>query len=290
MFMDERYKRRIAGWLFLFASEFIFPVTVMAQAKSDGGETEYISPLGSIGLGRAVVSFDTKIKLTDKTSDDDVFVDPEGNLNLPRISRVNVFYANFRLARKHQLGLSYFAVNRKSAIIDQQASLGDLLIIRGNASVSDDTKFYFLNYGYSMFLDNRSSVDGLIGIAALDLKETFQANGQLAIKNITLLNRSYYREASIFAPLPLLGLRFRFAFTPKWIFQSKFAFVGGTYKDVRAFVTQSQSNVNYWFTKHFGAVFGFSYFNARTVVEDELKKQEIDYGYTGVFAGLHLAF
>jgi hypothetical protein len=289
MFTDKRHKRRIAMWMLLFVTEIIVPVTAMAQSQSDS-EFDFISPLGSIGIGRAVVSFDTKVTLIDKTGGDDIFIDPEGNLKLPRISRVNVFYANFNITRKHHLGLAYFGANRESKIFDTQANLGDLLIISGTASISEKSEFYFLNYGYSMYLDNRSSIDGLIGIAGLDLHDTFDANGQLALKGVTLLDRTYHRDASIFAPLPLLGLKFNFAYTPKWIFGGKAAFVAGTYEDTRAYVTQAQMNMNYWFTKHWGAVVGFTYFNARAVIEDDMKKQEIDYGYTGVYAGLHFAF
>jgi len=288
--MCERYIRRIASWLLLLASEIFVPVVAMAQAQTDSSEFTYISPRGSVGIGRAVVGFDTKIKLTDKTTGDDVFLDPEGNLNLPRIERVNVFYAKFRFARRHEMELAYFAVKRESEIFNTQVGLGDLIVVKGNARLTDDTEFYFINYGYSLFLDNRSSVNGLIGISGLDLKDTFVANGELSIKGVTLLNRTYNKEASIFAPLPLLGLKFEFAFTPKWILQSKVALTGGRYKDIRAFVTQTEMDANYWFTKHLGGVIGLSYFNARVVVEDEIRKQEIDYGFSGIYAGLHFAF
>ena len=74
---------------------------------------------GAVGIGMSAVRFDTKIKLTDK-SRGSVFIDPEGQLDLPEIARVNRVYAFFRLAKKHTLEASYFAVKRETTFIDQE--------------------------------------------------------------------------------------------------------------------------------------------------------------------------
>ena len=49
----------------------------------------------AIGIGAAVVRIDTKFKVTDKQSGDSVFLDPEGNLDLPEISHVTIFYVAY---------------------------------------------------------------------------------------------------------------------------------------------------------------------------------------------------
>ena len=46
----------------------------------------------ALGVGAAIVKFDTKIKITDKQSGNSVFLDPEGNLNLPDTSSVKTVY------------------------------------------------------------------------------------------------------------------------------------------------------------------------------------------------------
>lgn len=278
-----------AIFILLLLAAISLPETVVAQLPANKDTTEYISPHGSVGVGRAVVSFDTKIKLTDKTKDISVFLDPEGNLDLPEIARVNMYYATFRLRKKHYLESAYFAVKRESTFFSEEVNLEDIVIANGFARLSDDTKFYFLNYSYAFFQDNRSSVNGLFGISGLDLKYTLEASGELIIDGQRQFD-TYYDEASIFAPLPLLGFDFNFAFTRKWSLRNRLAFVGGRYDDIRAAVTQARMNVNYWFTDHMGGVLGFAFFNARVVVENEKELQEIDYGYSGVFAGLHFGF
>ena len=272
-----------------FTCALIVSKAVSATAPAAGGEVEYYSPHGAIGIGTAVVNFDTKIKLTDKSSGLSLFLDPEGNLDLPEKARVNVLYAAYRLADKHHMGLAYFAVKRESTFFSESINLEDIIIANGKATLSDDTKFYFLQYGYSLFYDERSRVNGMFGIAGLDLKYTFTASGELIIDGNRQFD-TYYSEASIFAPLPLFGFDFNFAFTPKWSMRSKVALVGGRYEDIRAGVLQTDMNANYWFTKHVGGVVGLSYFNARVVVEDDKKLQEVDYGYAGIYAGLHFGF
>jgi hypothetical protein len=268
---------------------FAFPGTVFSQATTDINATEYWSPKGAVGVGMAAVVFDTKIKLTDKRSGFSVFLDPEGNLDLPEVARVNTFYSVYRFGKKHSIGLAYFAVKRETTFFDQDVNLDELVIANGQATLSDDTKFYFFDYGYSFFKDERSSVKGLIGLSGLDLKYTFTASGELIIDGERQFD-SYTDDASVTAPLPLFGLDFYFAFTKKWSMRTKVALVAGSYEDISASVYTAGMNANYWFTRHVGGVIGLSSFNARVDIEDDKDKQEIIYGYGGLYAGLHFAF
>jgi len=45
----------------------------------------------ALGVGAAIVNFDAKLKFTDKPNGQSVFIDPEGNLNLPDTSSVTAF-------------------------------------------------------------------------------------------------------------------------------------------------------------------------------------------------------
>ena len=68
------------------------------------------------------------------------------------------------------------------------------------------------------------------------------------------------------------------------------AFVRGSYEDVSAGVLQTSVNVQYRFTDHIGLVFGRAYFDADVVIEDDIDKKEISYGYDGGFIGMHFIF
>ena len=250
----------------------------------------YKSTNFALGIGAAIVKFDTKLKFTDKTRStfDSIFIDPEGNLDLPETSSVTTFYGVWNINPKHSIGLSYFSVNRESSLFNIDETLEDVRI-EGDAKITDATNFYRLSYGYTLFNDYRSKIKLHAGIYGLDLKYVFEAEGQITQDGVTT-SGSINEEAKVFAPLPLIGLDLWYSFTPKWGINTKVAFVAGSYEDVTAGVLQTSLNAQYRFTDHVGLIFGLAYFDADVVIEDAVDKKEIAYGYDGGFIGMHLMF
>ena len=123
----------------------------------------------------------------------------------------------------------------------------------------------------------------------MDLRYVFEAEGEFTLGEDTQTG-SYKEEVSIFAPLPLLGLNFSWAFTPKWSLSTKVQLVGGCYEDVSAGVLATSMNARYKLSKHWGILAGLTYFNANITIEDDKDKQEIAYGYDGAFIGVHVGF
>ena len=275
---------------------FVFPLLAHSSESAvttgsgvDFSEFGTDKKRGAIGVGMAAVRFDTKIRFTDKQTGNSIFLDPEGNLDLPEIARVNTFYAAYRFAKKHTIGAAYFAVKRENTFFSESINLEDMIILNGQATLSDETKFYFLDYRYTFFRDYRSNVAGVLGIAGVDLKYTLNATGQIEIDG-EITTDTYNEEASVTAPLPLLGLDFLFAFTPKWSMSTKVALVAGSYENTAAFVFQTRMDARYWFTKNVGGVLGLTFFNADVEIDKETKKQEIGYSFGGAFFGLHFVF
>ena len=242
----------------------------------------------SLGAGAAIVKFDTKMKFTDKQSGDSVFLDPEGNLDLPERSHVTIFYGGYNFNSRHSIGFSFFGINRQSSVFNFDKTFEDVRVV-GDATISDTTNFYELNYAYTLFNDDRSKIKLLAGIYSLDLKYVFEAQGDITIDGITE-SGSIFEEASVFAPLPLIGLNFWFSFTPEWSMSTKVAFVAGTFNDLSAVVIQTGINAQYKFTKHIGGVIGLASFDADVVIEDSVEKQNINYAYDGLFMGLRFVF
>jgi len=81
-----------------------------------------------------------------------------------------------------------------------------------------------------------------------------------------------------------------YSFTPEWGINTKVAFVAGSYEDVSAGVLQTGVNAQYRFTDHIGLVFGLAYFDADVVIEDDVEKIAIAYGYNGAFIGMRFVF
>jgi len=242
----------------------------------------------ALGVGAAIVKFDTKIKVQDKQSGSRLFLDPEGNLDLPETSSVRTLYGSYKFNDFHSVGFSFFSVRRASRILDIDKTFEDIEII-GDATITDTTSFYSLDYRYTLFRDDRSRIKLLAGIYGLDLKYVFEAEGEITIDSSSTSD-SIIEETSVFAPLPLIGLDFWFSFTPKWSMATKVGFVAGSHEDLSAVVFQTGINAQYQFNKHVGGVLGLTSFAADVVIEDDLEKQDISYAYDGMFMGLHFVF
>ncbi|MCG6939494.1 MAG: hypothetical protein LJE83_15170 [Gammaproteobacteria bacterium] len=277
----------------MFKQHLLFSITLLLIAISStkyvNAEQEqvelYKDSKFALGIGAAIVRFDTNIKATDKQSRQSLYLDLEGNLDLPEVSTVTTFYGMYQLKPKHSLGFSFFSVNRASDIFNFDKTLEDVHVT-GYASITDTTDFYRLDYGYNLYNDNHSKIDLIAGIYGLDLKYVFKAEGDITIGGVKTTG-SIKEEAKVFAPLPLIGLDFLFRITNKWSFATKVALVTGSYEDLSATVFQTSINSQYRVNQHFGIVMGLAYFDADVVIENDLEKQDISYGYDGAYIGMH---
>ena len=93
----------------LFATVMLL-IYAMPTVYADTGNEQQLYQSGSfaLGIGAAIVRFDTKLKFTDKTRTnfDSIFIDPEGTLDLPETSSVTTFYGVWNINPKHSLGFS----------------------------------------------------------------------------------------------------------------------------------------------------------------------------------------
>lgn len=269
---------------------FMFYLPLAHASKELDNAELYKSDRFALGLGAAIVRFDTKLKFTDKTriNFDSIFLDPEGNLDLPEVSSVTTYYGAWAINPRHSLGFSFFNVNRESSVLNIDETFEDVHIV-GDVKLTDTTSFYQLNYGYTLFNDHRSKIKLAAGIYGLDLKYVFEAEGEITADGVTE-SKEIYEEAKVFAPLPMIGLDFWYAFTPKWALATKVTFVTGSYEDVSAGVMQTSINAQYRFTDHVGFVLGLAYFDADVVIEDDVDKKEVSYGYDGGYLGMHFMF
>ena len=241
-----------------------------------------------LGFGYALVRFDSNVKFTDKATDRSVFVDVEGTLGLPETDAVTILYGSYRISQKHGIGFSYFRVSRESSIFHIDENLGDVRIT-GDVRFRDDTDFLNLFYSRVLFSDDRSSVRGLLGINLMDIRYEVEAEG--TIEGLEGEIRDELREdTSILAPLPLVGLDLRYQFTPEWGIKTKVSLVAGSYEETTAWVLSTAINSTYQINENIGVVLGLSYFDADIDINEKDERTEINYGYDGLFIGLHGIF
>lgn len=251
----------------------------------------------SLGVGVGLVRFDTNFRFTDKSSGISVFVDGEGTLGLPERESVPVLYSYYRFNKRHSISFNFFRVKREATLLQVNETtdfnLGDLTIVAGasaRVTLNDESSFYNLSYNYTIFNDNRSYLFASFGLYGLDLTYSLNASGQITLQGVPVAGRSYRREASLFAPLPVFGIDAWYFFSPKWALGTKVSLVGGSYQDISALVVNTTVNAKYQFAKNVGFTFGITYFNAEVTVDEPDFKAEVDYGFDGVALGIDVWF
>ncbi|MCP4767607.1 MAG: hypothetical protein GY875_15200 [Gammaproteobacteria bacterium] len=264
--------------------------SALANASVAGEEVvAYESKKFALGVGLGIVEFDTNAKVTAKKTGGSRYIDLEGNLGLPDNDQVNTIYGAYKFNEKHSLVFGYFSIERKSSILNFSEDFNDIIVVKADVSIEDNSRFYNLGYGYTLFDDDRSDVTLIFGLKSLDLRLRAEARGEITVNGETR-SRVEITEADVLAPLPLLGLNFGFNFTPKWGISTRIGLVGGTYQDVSASVVETSINSRYQFAKHAGFLLGLTYFDANVDIDDDDEVTEVSYGYTGAFVGLHFGF
>jgi len=92
--------------------------------------------------------------------------------NIPE--RINLNFNPEMHSVLHGIGFSYFKVHRESILLDIDETL-DEVRITGRVVFSDDTRFYNLFYGHTLYEDDRSRVQGNLGLNVLDLRYVLEA-------------------------------------------------------------------------------------------------------------------
>lgn len=262
---------------------------VYAAVVSSGNEvTAYESNWFTLGVGFGIVEFDTNVKVSNKITGGSRYIDLEGNLGLPEDDQVNTIYGAYRFNDRHSLVFGYFEIDRDSSVLDFDANYDDIIIIKADISIEDNSRFYNVGYGYNLFRDDRSNITLVAGINSLDLKLKVEASGDLTVDGVTR-SEVNITDANVLAPLPLFGLNFGFGFTPKWSIATKITLVGGSYQDVSANVLQTSINSLYKFSDRTGLLLGITYFDADVEIDDDDEVTDISYGYNGAFIGLHVS-
>jgi hypothetical protein len=220
-----------------------------------------------IGVGSGIVRFDV--------------------FGLDERSDIRTLYGTYKFNSNHSLLFAYFDVSRRSRF-DLSETYDEILGASASLEIRDDSRFYYVNYGYTLFLENNNKITLIAGLHGLDLRFSAEGRGDFTFDGETESER-VIENADVFAPLPLIGLNFRTSYTPEWDLSTRVALVGGSYEDVEAEVFQGLVFSRYQFSRHAGLLLGLAYFSAEVDIEDSEELTEISYAYDGAFIGLHFA-
>jgi hypothetical protein len=155
-------------------------------------------------------SLSTEIRLDASDGSPGTTIDFEQNLGMSDTETLPGLGLGWRFAKKHQLQLETFDLNRSgSAITATDIRFGDE-IFTVNLPISSffDINVTALNYSYSFVFDEKKEFALDLGLSVQDIQFGLVGNGGTGIIEV---------DSGLTAPLPTFGLRGAYAFTEKWI-------------------------------------------------------------------------
>lgn len=243
----------------------------------------------TFAIGQFLPAFDTKVRVAGEdvgTGDD---VDVEDELNIDRTERSLYAAASWRFKPNHRMFVSYFRSEREnSAVAEDEIQIGDEIYPVG---ASLDTKLTFdvvpINYAYSFKRTSNYELAVTAGLhwtsLTLDVQGSASAGNQDVDRSVT---------ARVNAPMPLIGLLFDYAITPRWftgvrgeVFWFDIATdtvgVGGTIGNLRL-------STDYWITRNIGLGAAVNVFQIDIDVDRGDWDGNLQYGYVGpqIYASL----
>ena len=155
-------------------------------------------------------NLDTRVRVDASDASPGTTIDFEQNLGMSDTETLPAIGFSWRFAKKHQLHLKVFELNRSgSAITPTDISFGDeTFTINLPISSFLDMSVISLSYGYSLVFDQNKELAVGVGLSVQDISFGLIGDaGQGIIEAVS----------GITVPIPTFDIKGRYAFTDKWI-------------------------------------------------------------------------
>ena len=240
------------------------------------------------GIAASVNRFNSSYSILN-TSGLPISIDGETDFGLDESVVSGMLYGSWRINSKHGLGMQLFRIDRQGSTLAFDKNFGNLNV-NGVVALSDQSRFYYVNYSYTFKENDNIWIKGLVGLYTLDLNLALRAEGEVAIGGVPIVSGVYEDTVTNTIPAPMFGLQFWTRASENWRLGARLAMVAGTYGDYSAQVFQADISARYKFSERFGLVTGVNYFNADVDIRKESETTEIEYGYDGFYFGLDFSF
>ena len=226
----------------------------------------------SVG-GQLLDNYETGIRLSTSSGSVGTDIDMEDDLGFDGSSEVLRLDADWRIAGRHGLSLSYFDVSRRaSKLITTEIRFGDV-VFPINTELSARFAFSVIKLAYHYLVVARERWDlGLsLGFHALDLSFGLEATG---------IGRT--EEADALAPFPVIGLYGAYALNDR----TRLALVAEAFAleidDNSGTLIDGRLNLDYDVSNHWGIGIGYNLFDLGVDLEESNFLGSLGWRYDGV--------
>lgn len=262
----DRFGRRAAAMMIVVA----LPATALAQLRDD-----------AFRLYAAWFLHASDAKLRVDGADIGSELDLHDDLSVSKRDDTFQLGAEWRFAERHRLGIGYFKIDRSgTATLEEDATIGNVTFPAGSsATTTFENTVIPVAYSYSFYKSRDSEFAGTIGLHWTKLE--LNVRGQSSTNLVELDKEA---SADVAGPLPLLGLRYDYAFSPRWRLLTHaeyFALKFGGSTTYRGSMMNLRAATEYDIFKNVSLGVSYTYFAMDVDADDSDWRGKVDYKYYG---------
>jgi len=246
-----------------------------------------------IGAGYFAPDLDTAIVVTDTGGNIGTGISFEQNLGLDDSEGTGLLNIDWRFFKRHAVSYRYFALDRSAT------TSGSTVTIAIGDEVFDidlpiqsffDITAHEVSYSYSLLFDQRKELFVGVGLSLQDLSLGIQ--GTESSPNPGEIINSTLDST---APLPTLNVGFDYAFSDKWLFQSRLGWLAveldlGADEDLSGQIINANAGILWKAFENVGFFAQYQLFDVDVDFVDRGVLFAIDYDYKGPVLGVSVSF
>ncbi len=246
----------------------------------------------SIGAGYFLPELDTTVIVTDENGNIGTGISFEKNLGLDDSEGTVLVNVDWRFFKRHSLSYRYFDLQR-SATANSSVSIGvgdEVFDITLPIQSFFDITAHEISYSYSLMFDQKKELFVGLGISLQDLVLGIQ--GTESTPNPGEIINSTLDST---APLPTLNVGFIYAFSDKWVFQSRLGWLAveldlGADEDLSGEIINATAGIQWRAFKNVGFFAQYQLFDVDVDFLERGVLFALDYDYNGPVLGVSVNF
>ncbi|MGI9237543.1 MAG: outer membrane beta-barrel protein [Woeseiaceae bacterium] len=235
----------------------------------------------SISLGAFITDRDTIGRVDSETLGLGTVIDAEEDLGLDSSDTVARLDAYYKFNPRHRIDFSIFDLSRDAtATIDKVIQFRDEIFdIDSTISTDLDLNIYKLAYTYSFLVRDEGYLGFTAGLFVLssDISLRESNTGQFEVEDLT-------------APLPVIGLRGDYQFTPRLKLRSSGELFAIEFDDVDGTLFDFYVGLDYHFHDNFAVGLGYNNVSLDVDADGSDLKGSLDWTYDGALLNVQYSF
>ena len=275
---------------------FLVALIAGSPAAAQSGSDWQDWPLADrwiVSAGLFAPDLDTTLIVTDENQIVGTGINFEQNLGLDDNKSTGLIGIDWRFAKRHLLSYRYFDLSRSGNTTDSTVviAIGEEVfdVILPIQSFFDITANE-LSYSYSLLFDERKELAIGIGLSVQDLVLGLQGTASSPEPGAIIDSR-----LDSTAPLPTLDVGFDYAFTDRWIFESRLGWLAveadfGANEDLAGEIFNAKVGISWHAFEHVGFFAHYQVFDVDVDYREDNELFAVDYSYTGPVIGANVRF